>query len=155
MINLYGFLKLAAVIASGVSAAFGSYFLKKASAVLSASPSTQAKAESGAANGAVAGSGVAGSDMVQTTTQSGLVGVIVRLLTCPSFYLGGFLYVLASLLSIYLLKVLPYSIVVPLGGLTYIWTLIISARLLHERITVRKFAGVVVILLGVFLIATS
>lgn len=133
MINLFGFLKLAAVIASGVSAAFGSYFLKRASAVLGASDENPGA----------------------TCSEDGLVGVIVRLLTCPSFYLGGFLYVLASLLSIYLLKVLPYSIVVPLGGLTYIWTLIISARLLHERITVRKFAGVVVILLGVFLIATS
>ncbi len=150
MINLFGFLKLAAVIASGISAAFGSYFLKRASAVLGASD------ENTGATGSEDGVVTTGSTSEsKSETQSGLVGVMVRLLTCPSFYLGGFLYVLASLLSIYLLKVLPYSIVVPLGGLTYIWTLIISARLLHERITVRKFAGVVVILLGVFLIATS
>jgi drug/metabolite transporter (DMT)-like permease len=45
--------------------------------------------------------------------------------------------------------------VVPLGGLTYIWTMIISAKLLHEKITRRKIAGVAVILVGVFLIATS
>ena len=134
MFNLLNFLRLGAVIASGVSAAFGSYFLKKASAVLSAEGTeTQEKMETG----------------------SKLFAIARNLLTCPAFYIGGLLYVLASLLSIYLLKVLPYSVVVPLGGLTYIWTMIISARLLHEKITVRKLAGVAVILVGVFLIATS
>ena len=141
MINLLGFLKLAAIIASGVSAAFGSYFLKKASAVLGASENVNDT--------------VSGNATQEATAKSGLVGIATRLLTCPAFYLGGFLYVLASLLSIYLLKVLPYSVVVPLGGLTYIWTMIISAKLLHEKITRRKIAGVAVILVGVFLIATS
>lgn len=150
MINLFGFLKLAAVIASGVSAAFGSYFLKKASAVLAASDENAGATSS--EDGVVTTGSTSES---KSETQSGLVGVMVRLLTCPAFYLGGFLYVLASLLSIYLLKVLPYSVVVPLGGLTYIWTMIISAKLLHEKITRRKIAGVAVILVGVFLIATS
>lgn len=58
-----------------------------------------------------------------------------RMLLCtPWLYLGGFLYVVSALLNLYLLRVLPYSIVVPLGALTYIWTLLLSKRLLGEPI---------------------
>ena len=48
---------------------------------------------------------------------------IGKLLREPYFYLGGMLYVCSALLNLYLLKKLPYSIVVPLGSFTYIWTL--------------------------------
>lgn len=48
----------------------------------------------------------------------------------PYFYLGDGLYVLSALLNLYLFKQLPYSIVVPLGSLTYIWTLGIARRFL-------------------------
>lgn len=71
------------------------------------------------------------------------------------FYLGGILYVLSALLNLYLLKHLPYSIVVPLGSLTYIWTLGISYKFLDEKITKQKIWGIVLILIGVFLMAIT
>lgn len=67
----------------------------------------------------------------------------------PWFYSGGVLYVLVALLNFYLLKRLPYSTVVPLGSLTYIWTLVISHYLLGESLTKQKVAGILLILAGV------
>ena len=78
---------------------------------------------------------------------------IWQLLKCGYFYLGGILYVVAALLNLYLLKILPYSVVIPLGSLTYIWTLLLSHRFLGESITRQKLVAIVFILLGVLLIA--
>lgn len=71
------------------------------------------------------------------------------LLRSPYLYLGGGLYVLSSLMNLYLLRKLPYSLVVPLGSLTYIWTLILSWRFLGERISKQKILGIGLILVGV------
>ena len=80
-------------------------------------------------------------------------GLCVRgLMFSPYFYLGGGLYVLSALLNLYLLKQLPYSVVIPLGALTYIWTMIIAHKFLGEAITKQKIAGVCLILIGVVLI---
>jgi len=90
------------------------------------------------------------SFFLKKSTAQGLV--ITKLLQSPCLYLGGFLYVFSALLNIYLLKVLPYSVVVPLGALTYVWTLLISHRFLGERITRYKVIGIAFILLGVSLV---
>lgn len=74
---------------------------------------------------------------------------ISTLLMTPYLYMGGGLYVVSSLMNLYLLRRLPYSLVVPLGALTYIWTLILSRRFLGERITRQKILGIVLILVGV------
>lgn len=80
---------------------------------------------------------------------------VKKLLTSPYSYFGGTLYVLSALLNLYLLKRLPYSVVVSLGALTYIWTLWIAHRFLGEAVTKQKIAGVVLILGGVTLMAGS
>jgi len=71
----------------------------------------------------------------------------------PHFYLGGILYVVSALLNLYLLKQLPYSVVVPLGALTYIWTLGIAHKFLGEAVTKQKAFGIILILAGVSLMA--
>lgn len=78
---------------------------------------------------------------------------IKRLMFNPYFYLGGGLYVFSALMNLYLLKRLPYSIVVPLGALTYIWTLGIAHKFLGETVTRQKTAGVIFILVGVSFMA--
>lgn len=79
---------------------------------------------------------------------------IPKLVFNPYFYLGGGLYVLSALLNLYLLRQLPYSVVLPLGALTYIWTLVIAHKFLGETITKVKIAGVLLVLVGVALVAT-
>ena len=79
----------------------------------------------------------------------------IEILQSGWLWAGGFLYVGASLLNIFLLKHLPYSVVVPLGALTYVWTMCLSHWLVHERITKSKVLGITVILIGVVLLALS
>jgi len=76
----------------------------------------------------------------------------MRLLKSPFLYLGGGLYVVSALLNLYLLRILPYSLVVPLGSLTYIWTLFLSYKLLGEKISKQKLLGIACILIGVSLL---
>lgn len=80
-------------------------------------------------------------------------GSKIKLLLSPFFYLGGVMYVIAALGNIYLLQKLPYAIVLPLGSITYIWTMFLSNRLLGEKITKRKILGMIVIIVGVTLVA--
>ncbi len=79
----------------------------------------------------------------------------VKILLSPWFYLGGIMYVLSASINIYLLKKLPYAIVLPLGSLTYVWTIFVSNRLLGEKITKRKVLGMCVIFVGVLCLAVG
>ena len=79
----------------------------------------------------------------------------IAILKSPYFYLGGMLYVVSSCLSIVLMQFLPYAIILPLGSLTYVWTMFISKWLLHEDITKRKLIGITVIITGVILLAVG
>lgn len=67
---------------------------------------------------------------------------------CVWFYLGGFLYLCASLLNIWALKRMDYSTVLPLTSITYIWTIILSFALLKEKITKNMVFGIVCIVIG-------
>lgn len=70
-----------------------------------------------------------------------------------NLYIGGGLYFLSSLLNIFILRYLDYSIVLPLTSITYIWTMGISAFSLNEKITKKQMAGVFLIVLGAVLVA--
>lgn len=78
---------------------------------------------------------------------------IVGLLKNINLYIGGFLYVGSAVLNIILLRYLDYSVVLPLTSLTYIWTMIISHLVLKEKISVKKMAGVALILVGAVLVS--
>lgn len=69
------------------------------------------------------------------------------------FYLGTFIYFIAAILNIYVLKYLPYSVVLPLTAITYIWTMIFAHFTLKEIITNKKIVGVTLIILGAFCVA--
>lgn len=68
-------------------------------------------------------------------------------------YIGGVFYVSAAILNIVALKFLPYSIVLPLTAMTYIWTMFISKIALDEKITKNKIIGTILIILGSIFIA--
>ena len=77
---------------------------------------------------------------------------VFSLLRVPSFYLGGVLYCLAALMNVVLLRYMDYTIVYPMGAITYIWSLIISNRFLGEKITKKKVLGIALICVGVVLL---
>jgi drug/metabolite transporter (DMT)-like permease len=69
------------------------------------------------------------------------------------YLLSGFmLYGLGALLNIYLLRKLPYTIVVPANALTFIWTLMFAKWIFREHISVHKIVGIFVIILGLILL---
>ncbi|MEQ6390979.1 DMT family transporter [Bacillaceae bacterium S4-13-58] len=70
------------------------------------------------------------------------------------FILGGFFYGTGAILNIVTLQLLPYTVVYPLTSITYIWTLIISALFLKEKITVKKILGLTLIVAGAFLLVS-
>jgi len=80
---------------------------------------------------------------------------IVSIIRNKYLYIGGFLYIIGALLNIWLLKKIPYSVLIPLGSICYIWTMLIACIFLKEKIGIRKIVGVVLILTGVTCIAVS
>ena len=83
---------------------------------------------------------------------SAKVSELKSLVTTPQIWLGGLFYLAGAFLNIYLLRGSSYSIVYPLTSLTYVWSLILSALLLHEKVTVQKLFGIAAICLGAFLL---
>lgn len=79
-------------------------------------------------------------------------GSLLNLLKNKNVYIGGILYVISAVINVYVLKYLPYSIVLPLTSFTYVWTMIISHLLLNEYISKRKIIGLVLIILGSFIL---
>jgi drug/metabolite transporter (DMT)-like permease len=87
----------------------------------------------------------------KSTTDIGLIGFLKK----KTFYAGVILYIVSSIMTLWLLQRLPYSVVLPMGGISYIWTLLISHKFLGERMKVSKIAGVVFIITGVLFLSMS
>jgi len=85
--------------------------------------------------------------------KSTIGGTVLSIIMNKFFYLGGFLYLIGALFNIWLLKKMPYSVVIPLGSVCYIWTMVIAGIFLKEKIGMGKIIGVLLILSGVVCIA--
>ncbi|MDR1796376.1 MAG: multidrug transporter [Clostridiales Family XIII bacterium] len=82
-------------------------------------------------------------------------GSIMGLIKSKSVWIGGVIYLVAFANNVFLMKFLDYSVVYALASITYIFTMILANRLLHEKITKRKMAGVAAIILGAVLLANG
>lgn len=78
-----------------------------------------------------------------------------KLLINKYFWLGGMMYVVSTVFMIWLLQMVEYSVAVPLGSMTYVWSIFIAKYMLNEKITKRRVAGLCMIVFGVVLIATA
>ena len=81
-------------------------------------------------------------------SKRGLMGLIFNIW----FIGGGCLYFISALLDIWLLKYLPYVIVLPLSSLTYGWSMILARIILKERISRLKIIGVSLIIGGMLIL---
>lgn len=81
-------------------------------------------------------------------TANGFIGLVFNLW----FLGGGFLYFISALMDIWLLKYIPYVIVLPLTALTYCWSMILARIVFNETITKTKLSGLLLILLGTILL---
>ncbi len=76
-----------------------------------------------------------------------------RLFFSSVFICGALLYGLGALLNIYLLTIIQYSKLVPMISLSYIWSMIIAKFFFKEKISGVKITGLIVLIIGVFLIS--
>lgn len=86
---------------------------------------------------------------------NGIVQIFINMLKTPSLYVGGILYVLASVLNIFVLKIMDYSSVLPLTAFTYVWTMFLARWRFGEKMTVKKMVGVALIVVGAVLISRA
>lgn len=75
------------------------------------------------------------------------------LLTNWQFAACGLLFALASLLWMYIVKVFPFSTAYPMVSMSYVFGMMAAIVIFHEEVSVAKWIGVVLIVLGCMLIA--
>lgn len=78
--------------------------------------------------------------------------VLVSLVFNKWFIGGGFLYFISALLDIWLLKYIPYVVVLPLTALTYCWSMLLARLVLKEYVSPMKMFGLAFIMLGMILL---
>lgn len=79
----------------------------------------------------------------------------LSLLTNWKVWTGLILYVLPTIFWIYLLKRYPVSFVQPILSLTYVVTPILAIIFLSEAVTVWRWLGIIVIIIGVSIISRT
>ncbi|MCL2443026.1 MAG: EamA family transporter [Treponema sp.] len=80
---------------------------------------------------------------------------LISIITSKLLYLGFLFYLTANLITIWILKEVDYSIVVPLGCFCFIWSMFLARFFLKEKIGIVKIIGILFILGGVVCIAIS
>jgi len=85
----------------------------------------------------------------KSTAKEGVIGIVLS----PFLYIGGFSYLISAILNIKVLKYLPYSVVLPLTSITYIWSIAIAHYFLNEKITKIKIYGIIFIIIGAIFIS--
>ena len=65
---------------------------------------------------------------------------------------GGMLYFLSALIDIWLLKFIPYVIVLPLTALTYCWSMVLARFVLKETVSPLKISGLFLIISGMIIL---
>ncbi len=80
--------------------------------------------------------------------------ILITLLS-PEFWVGGVCYLAPIFLWTYLLKSMELTKLQPLLSIVYIYTIIISYIFLHESISMTRFLGIALIMLGVIVVGRS
>lgn len=73
----------------------------------------------------------------------------------PILWLGIFLYFVPAVIWVYLLKTIPLTTLQPAMSLTYVVTALISIFILGEAVSVVKWFGILMILIGVAIVSRS
>lgn len=80
---------------------------------------------------------------------------VLHLFTSPVLLGGMVLYFLSAVIWAYLLTKLDISFVQPILALTYVVTPILALVLLHENVPMARWAGIVIIIIGVAIVARA
>jgi drug/metabolite transporter (DMT)-like permease len=78
---------------------------------------------------------------------TGLGSVLVAMMS-PWIVAGIVVYALATVVWIYLLSKMPISLLYPLQSLAYVTTVFVAIYVFHEHVSVYRWIGVAIILVG-------
>lgn len=73
----------------------------------------------------------------------------------PNFVFGGFLYLVSIFVFIFALRYEKVSILYPVIAMAYIWISLLSVFILKEKMNVWKWAGILLIIIGITFIGLS
>jgi len=77
------------------------------------------------------------------------LGKVIMVMFSPWVIAGLALYVVATVIWIYLLSRLPLSLLYPLQSLAYVAAVVVSIFVFHEHVSLMRWIGVAIILVGV------
>lgn len=80
-------------------------------------------------------------------------GTIISLIKSPYIIGGGVVYVVATLLWLFILSRMPFSIAYPFQSLAYVIGIVMGYYLFKEVVTPTQWVGAAIIVMGVYLIA--
>ncbi|NHM33950.1 EamA family transporter [Neobacillus terrae] len=81
-----------------------------------------------------------------------LIQKFIQFVFSPFIFLGFVLYILATVIWMYLLSKLPLSFLYPLQSVAYVLALFVGLFLFKEQIPITRWVGTAVILAGVYLV---
>jgi drug/metabolite transporter (DMT)-like permease len=84
--------------------------------------------------------------------QGNLVSKFFQFIFSPLILLGFALYIIATVIWMYLLSKLPLSFLYPLQSLAYVISIVVAIAIFKEQVPVTRWIGTGVILIGVYLI---
>jgi drug/metabolite transporter (DMT)-like permease len=84
--------------------------------------------------------------------ESSIFENIVRVAFSVYIISGILLYVIATVIFLFLLNKYPISLIVPLSSISFIFTMIAGIVIFKEQVNYINWIGAIVILIGVFLI---
>ena len=73
---------------------------------------------------------------------------ILEIIKNKYLYIGILFYLSGAFINILVLKYMPYSVVLPLSSITYVWSVISAVLILKEKLTVTKVLGISSIVIG-------
>jgi|SRR5579871_6856805 len=109
----------------------------------------------GASGGILMKHGASQIGHVQIHSFGQLVHYLFKLFTNVPSLTGVFLYFFSAVVWAYLLTKFDISFVQPILALTYVVTPILAIFILHEHVVTMRWLGILVIIIGVFIVART
>lgn len=92
---------------------------------------------------------------IDTVTMTNVVEFCVKNASSPLLWLGIFIFVLNFFVWIVILSRVDLSIAMPVGSTSYIFVPIVAMIFLHEHVSLMRWAGIILIILGIHYVSQS
>lgn len=80
---------------------------------------------------------------------------LVCAIRTPSILLGLLLYLIPTVLWIWLLRTIPLTVLQPILSLSYVLTALLALWILHEPVPLQRWLGMGLIMMGILMVSRS